>query len=436
MSDCKAMAEGFLKEIGLYTDLIDGDALLSAFREEMEAGLAGRESSLAMIPTYVGIDNEVPPDKAVVTLDAGGTNLRVGMAHSDATGQVAIDNGKFRKARMPGSEGREVDNDEFYGAFADWLEPVCAGADAIGFCFSYATEMDPSGDGVLLRWTKEIQAPGVVGTFVGRSILEKLAERGITNKKMLMLNDTVATLLAGKSQAGSRDYASYVGFILGTGTNTAYVESNANITKKPELDADACQAINCESGGFSKVPQSEADRRFDATTANEGMYKFEKMTSGGYLGGVAYHTLKMAAETALLSSAAAAKILSWEAVLENRTMDDFVWNPFAESIFTDPAFSETDLRRIWLIFSQITSRAALFAATNVSAAVIKTGVGFDPLHPVCVTIDGTTYYKQCGMRMQVERRLQKILGARGLHFDLVQVDEAPVLGAAVAGLTI
>ena len=70
------------------------------------------------------------------------------------------------------------------------------------------------------------------------------------------------------------------------------------------------------------------------------------------------------------------------------------------------------------------------------SAVLRTGEGRDPLHPVCVTIDGSTYYKTrtAMFKSRVEQGLRDILGARGVFFDTVFVEDAPMIGSAVAGL--
>ena len=83
------------------------------------------------------------------------------------------------------------------------------------------------------------------------------------------------------------------------------------------------------------------------------------------------------------------------------------------------------------------TRAAMYAAVNIAAAVIRTGAGTDTLYPVAVTIDGSTYYRTGTMAFasRIQTHLREILEPRGIHFDLLHVDEAPLIGAAVAGLT-
>jgi hexokinase len=87
----------------------------------------------------------------------------------------------------------------------------------------------------------------------------------------VLLNDTVATLLAGRAETSGRRFDSYIGFILGTGTNTAYVEQNANIKKATDLDPDKSQIVNVESGGFGKAPRGKVDPAFDAASVSPGV---------------------------------------------------------------------------------------------------------------------------------------------------------------------
>ena len=82
---------------------IDTDALLAEFDRQMDAGLAGGKSSLAMIPAYVDADRAVKTDTPINVLDAGGTNLRVATVRFDATGKAKIEG--LRKCAMPGTDG-------------------------------------------------------------------------------------------------------------------------------------------------------------------------------------------------------------------------------------------------------------------------------------------------------------------------------------------
>ena len=253
MASNKQTVSSFLDKYKMSASSYETDSMLNYFISEMEEGLAGKDSSLAMLNSYISADNDVPANKPVIVLDAGGTNLRVCILTFDEHGKASIDH--FSKYPMPGI-AHELSKKEFYDTISTYLEPVIDKADSIGFCFSYPTEVSPEKDGKLLYWTKEVKVPQVVGEYTGAGLLEALAAKGHRNKKVVLLNDTVACLLAGKAVGQQRQCSGYIGFILGTGTNTAYVESNAKIGKIEALEGS--QVINVESGITVNVPKAKS----------------------------------------------------------------------------------------------------------------------------------------------------------------------------------
>ncbi|WP_019614882.1 hexokinase family protein [Psychromonas ossibalaenae] len=425
----KSKVDSFLKKNEMSASGIDADAMLDDFCSEMRDGLAGNDSSLAMIASYVSADSSVPANKPVIVLDAGGTNLRVCTASFDEHGRVDIEH--FKKYQMPGI-AHELSREEFYTALCDYLEPVINKSDSIGFCFSYPTEISPEKDGKLLCWTKEVKVPEVVGEYIGAGLLEALAERGHKGKKLVLLNDTVAALLAGKAVGEQRRCDGYIGFILGTGTNTAYVESNRNIDKIESVDG--AQVINVESGNFNKCPQGIIDKQFDASTANPGAYIFEKMISGRYLGEVALEGIKQAAKDGLFSESAAAEISALNC-LETADLSLFLENPFnVVAPFCSDAILEADREILYYLVLDLIDRSAKLTAVNIAAAVVKGDAGRSPLYPVCINVDGSTYHKLHGLRAKCEAYLSDLLNSRGYYFKTIEVENAPVIGSAIAGL--
>ena len=417
-----------------FSSAVAADALLSEFDRQMDAGLAGRPSSLAMLPAFLDTTREVPVDTPVIVLDAGGTNLRVAVVWFDKTGKARVED--FQKYRMPGTDGREISADGFFATFAGFLEPVCQRSSAVGFCFSYPTEILPDLDGRLIRWSKQVEAPGVVGRLVGSSLAAELERRTGRRLAIRVLNDTVATLLAGKSAGIRRRYGSYVGFILGTGTNIAYLERNSRVAKVPGLKPDGFTIVNVESGSFDGAPRSDFDRAAVARLKGGDEGAFEKMVSGAYLGEVGIEVFRAAAEEGFFTPACAAAIRAIPS-LANKDFDDFVANPFeAPGPLAAVPWTDDDRRAAMALGEPVFLRAAALTAVNVAAAVIRTGEGRDPLHPVCVTVDGSTYWKtrSAMFRSRVEQDLRAILGARGIFFDPIFVEDAPLLGSAVAGL--
>jgi len=425
----------FLSARGLSSGAVDVDATLARFRHEMARGLAGTPVSLPMIPAYIGIDRPVPVGRPAIVLDAGGTNLRAALVSFDASGKPRME--KFSKIPMPGANGAHATAEMFYNTLAELLAPLLPEAEDIGFCFSYPAEITPDCDARLMCWTKNIDIPEMVGTLVGEGLSNALKKAGRGAKRITLLNDTVATLLAGKSAGISRRYSNYVGLILGTGSNTAYVAPHATILKVPGLPAGGAMAINVESGGFAGIPQTEFDRVFDTTTTNPGAYTFEKMIAGAYLGGLGRAVLQAAASRGFFSPPAARALLDC-AALPNMDLDEFCANPFTSfGALAKMPFNDDDRRAAMALCKPVFERAAILAAVNIAAAVLQTGDGADPLHPVAVTIDGSTYYrtKAVNLKSLVEQHLREMLNKRGVHVELLQVEDAPVIGAAVAGLT-
>ncbi|MBQ6137319.1 MAG: hexokinase [Kiritimatiellae bacterium] len=423
--------EEFLKDNGFTLAAeIDRQALLGAFLSEMEKGLKGEPSSLMMIPTFVSVTGKIPQGAKAAVLDAGGTNFRGGIV------SIPPKIEEKQNQPMPGTKG-EVGEDEFYDAFAAEIKRLEGKATVkkIGWCFSYPAEATKDLDARLVRWTKNIKAPAIVGQFVGRELLKRTG-----GTEIAVVNDTVATLLAAKATEGDKTYSSYIGFILGTGTNTAYVEKNSNILKMPGLDPDGSMIINAESGAFAKAPQSAFDKAADAKTGNPGIGLLEKMIAGAYLGGVGLEIYKAAAKEGLFSGKAAGAIAALPS-LETMDFDNFCagFRKEGRDNVLDTIFADADdakmARRLGV---PVFERAAVLTAIQLAAFVLKSGGGADAAAPVAINADGSTYYKTRAVPFAdtVKKELDDMLvKRRNVHYAITpQVDDAPMVGAGIAAM--
>jgi hexokinase len=423
----------WMRAQGISAELYDANELLRSFEQEMSAGLNGEPSSLAMIPSYISSGADLPKHEPVAVIDAGGTNLRVCLVSFSESGSIELL--KYTKQPMPGRD-HEISAATFYKVVVDALEPFADQFSRIGFCFSYPAEIQPNLDGRLLQWTKEVKIPELVGKEVGTGLIDALRARGISGKSLVMLNDTVATLLAGVVQGEQFNASTYIGFILGTGTNTAYAEKNENIGKLAEGFASGVQVINVESGGFSAFKRAPIDLELDAASENPGGHVFEKLLSGGYMSPLTLALFKqLAREGGGFSAPASEAVLAMKSLYIVDIGNLVRGNGHDIGFLGTDCFTAEDHEIMRRIFTCIVRRAALLTAVNIAAAVIKSGEGTDPERPVCVNIDGSTYYLTVGMEGLVQDYLKELLGARGLYIRCVQVDDAPVAGAAIAALT-
>ena len=385
MKKIKRNVTRFLRKYQMdYLD-VDIDLVIDSFLSEMQRGLAGKKSTLDMIPTYIEVGADVPTNKRVIVVDAGGTNFRVATVYFDDQKKAIIEN--LRLYKMPGVQ-HEIGKDEFFKIMAGYLKDVVAASQNIGFCFSYAVEMSPNKDGRLIRFSKEIKAKDVVGQSIGENLNRALASMGLGgDKKIILLNDTVVTLLAGVG-CQNRSFDSYIGFILGTGTNTCYVEKNSNIKKTlvrrsiseggKNLDLLKSQIINTESGNFGKIKQGKIDASFDKSTVNPGIHKFEKMISGAYLGPLCLATIHKACDDNLFSTGVANAL--WQiSELDTKDMNAFLLYPYGQNPLADAAKqgNADDSLTLYYIADRLTERAAKLTAINLSAMAIKSGQGTD-----------------------------------------------------------
>ena len=425
----------FLLRHGMDHSTIDMDACSRDYLDEMAQGLETHgQGSLQMIPTFLDAEREIPKNRPVLAIDAGGTNFRTASIHFNDAGKPVIQG--YAAFPMPGVE-EELDSEQFFTQVAGYLEPAIEGSDTVGFCFSYPLEMLRNHDGRLTRFTKEIKAKDVEGRLIGEELNNAIeGVLGRKKKQMVLLNDTVSTLLAGRAAYQGSVFDSYIGFILGTGMNCCYIEGNGNILKEPDLPPGKSQIINVESGAYGRAPRGELDRIFDMSTDTPGNSLYEKMISGGYFGQMLLTVLKTGGEEGLFSSHtrdALQKIIE----LDTKDAGAFFQSPMGDNLLSRciPGGAHSDRERLYFLIARLMERAAKFVAITLASIVLKSGKGCSPCLPVCITADGSTFYKFRSYQDTIKFYLKDFLVDRyNRYYQFVQVDNAPLVGAAIAGL--
>lgn len=435
MQGLRNRVEGFLKKYGMDAASVDLDNNCALFIDEMKNGLEG-SGSLLMIPTYIGMDRDIPVNESIIAVDAGGTNFRVAVIHFDENRKLVIED--FQNYPMPGSKS-EISKEEFFDTMADYIQPVLHKSNKISFCFSYPVEIMPDRDGRLIKFSKEVKVRDAEGELLGKNLMESFKKRGFANiRSIIVLNDTVATLLAGRAASPGRVFDGYIGFILGTGTNICYAEKCKNITKTPELAGNSGSIlINMESGGYSRVPRGQIDIEFDNSTLNPGDFAFEKTVSGAYQGGLMLAVIRKAAQEGLFSAEAAQKLNSISE-LAAKEIDDFLYYPYCDNVLANcvsQSGSDDDRTILYLLIDNIFERIAKFVTFSLTAVMEKTGEGRDPLKPVCITADGSTFYKSKLFRGKLDYYIRTYTNdVKGIYCEFVKVDNGTLIGTAIAGL--
>lgn len=414
-------AEKFMRSHGMDAGRVDIEKYSEMFCGCMERGLDGPTDTVPMLLTYLRGDAQVPKGEKAAVIDAGGTNFRAAL--------VSFEDDGFRlhginRSLMPGTE-RPAEWEEFITHCVDSIEPFLGETDKIGVCFSYPMESTRTVDGRVLSMTKQVKVLGASGKLIGESITGELGKRGVHGKRIVVLNDTPATLLGGLAGLDRSEYGGFIGLVVGTGVNTACMLPENGIKKLPS-GSDRKMLINVESGSFNGFTQGDFDRAMDAALPDTGCYTGEKMCSGAYFGELCRYTLVGAAKEGLFSQPAA------EYFEGLKRLETYEADAFGMGRLPD-FFSETDARRTVYIVSELYSRSSRCMSSILSGMLKLTGEGKEK--PVCIAVDGSLFKKSNLFREKLVEDMNAYAAKKlGRKFEFKTCEETSLLGAAAAAL--
>ncbi|MDO4378649.1 MAG: hexokinase [Erysipelotrichia bacterium] len=379
-------ADDFLFSHNQHPDQISIDEITRLMLTDMENGLNGQKSSLMMIPTYLTASTNFHSDESVIVIDAGGTNLRIAaLDFSEGKPKIL----KYEKKKMLGTD-ETLSWRQFISQLTDLLIPYLTFSKKIGFCFSFPAEILPNKDGKVLSFCKEVNITDCKNKILGEEIRRELTSRHLSDDiQIVVLNDTVATLLGGTNTESDQHFDGHIGLILGTGTNTAYVEKRDNI-KKLSFCATETMIINMESGMFDKVPQGDFDKIVDCYSNNPHDHKFEKMISGVYLGNVIAQTIKQADIVGLFSEKNKIRLLPDFSMVE---VDSFLRHPFGNNLLSEVCQNLQDKELLFYFIDKAIERSSKLVCANLAADILQMNGGKKRCMPTQIVIEGSTYHK-------------------------------------------
>lgn len=419
-------AAEFMKKNSMHPESIDLDASLDVYVREMEKGLK-EKAMFPMVPTYVHGDICVVTGKKALAVDVGGTNLRLGLVGVDSIGRLRTYG--LEKAQLPGLKG-PVSAEAFFGALADSIAPYLKSTDMISFSFAHEIKHTPDLDGHVIALSKELTVTGIEGESLGENLKKALAERGAAGAKVIVINDTVGVACSMACRSG--EYDSFIGLVMGTGTNTSYIEESENIIKINDAPSSS-MFINVESAEFIP-PRSLVDCELDAMTDLPGAAPLEKMISGRYVGNLFWLTVKHAAEEGILSDAFK-KEFEKHTIADTIAMSEFLNEPNGNGFYSGMCSDDKDRSALYTIADMMIKRGARLIALEIAGIAVKTGKGRDQGKPICVVAEGTTYYTLKGLKAEVEGLLYGWLKAKGIHVKVSRVSNAALKGIGAIGLS-
>lgn len=408
-----------LMDLGIHPDCVDEKKLSQEISEHMLRGLRGIGGSMMMIPTYLFGSGTIVPDEPVAVIDAGGTNLRAATVVIHSSGAEVIE---IKKSRMPGTD-RQITAEEMYDEFVKRIMPMMPASGRLALCFSYAFRSMPDGEAQIITMGKEISIEDCEGSLIREGMLRAFAKAGYKgDPKITVLNDTAAVLYS----ALASGYNDAVGFILGTGMNTAYFEKTRAVPKIGPVLHDRV-AINMESAYFSSPPCGMIDRKLDSASRNKGQALFEKMVSGVYLGEIACLSVIELAERGLMSDGTADRVRDTGALkLQHVTeLIERSSGPLAELC----ACNE-DIKTLRELFICIMRRSGKMTASLV-AAVIRRICADAEEKEVPVAVNGSTFLLNRTIREEFVKCLNELAGS-DFGFKLISRDDDTLVGSAAA----
>ncbi|KAJ3280079.1 glucokinase [Borealophlyctis nickersoniae] len=423
---------------------------------EMKKGLQADGHQLLMIPSHVVSRPTGNETGTVLALDMGGSNFRVCEVYLEGQGRLRMKQRKY----VISEELKKGHGDKLFDFFAEMLEKFLdeSGSDKtktrkLGFTFSFPVEQTALDAGTLAFWNKGFTCEGVVGQDVVGLLNAAIKRRGLNINVNAIVNDTVGTLM---THAYS-DPQTYIGVILGTGTNAAYVERTEEIGKWNGPNKTGEMIINTEWGAYNEpsiLPITAYDMALDRASNRPKSMIFEKMISGMYLGEIVRYVLLDLVSTGELFKGRSSQKLRTPFEFETANMSRIertqIPDPFEISFFTSdhslelsdtkavledimqiPSTSVADRRIVKHVCELVGTRAARLSAAGVAAIVTK----MNRLDACTVAIDGSLFEHYPHFANRMRDALREMLGLAAENIILEQARDGSGQGAALIAAT-
>ena len=403
------------------------------FATEVTARLAGKNSSLMMLPAFVGRPTRHERG-AFLSLDFGGTNVRVAEVMLDGSGSVTM--GRMRRVSLKNpAEGHdytraEVQVTELFDYLAKQVAFFHDGTPKnLGHSFSFASRQTSLAHASLAGWSKEIRVGGVAGQDIGELLSAALGRQDIFNiRPVAVVNDTTATLLAAAYARPDAD----LGSVCGTGHNTCCYEPLGNDSRK-------VMAFNAESGGFDRLDFTAVDDALDGESGHPGKQRLEKMVAGRYLGELTRRMLwegRGNCGSGLIGNCGPFRtvdgISSKDAALFAGDETDELENIRHWLGEQAPGIANTAAERRFVkeVTVLVVQRAANLVAATYDGFLKRIDPAKTGTH--AIGINGSLYEKMPGFACGIKTALRDKGGWEEGQVDLQVMDEAPLVGAAIA----
>ncbi|XP_039595457.1 LOW QUALITY PROTEIN: hexokinase HKDC1 [Polypterus senegalus] len=252
--------------------------------------------------------------------------------------------------------------------------------------------------GTLISWTKGFKATDCEGQDVVDMLREGIKRRNEFDLDIVaVVNDTVGTMMT----CAYEDPKCEIGLIVGTGSNTCYMEEMKNIETVEGDEGRMC--VNTEWGGFGdngciEYLRTRFDREVDEQSLNAGKQRYEKMTSGMYLGEIVRQILLDLTRRGLLFRGQISERLRTRGIFETKFLSQIESDRLAllqvRGILQQLGLDSTcdDSIIVKEVCGVVSRRAAQLCGAGMAAIVdkMRENRGLEHLE-ITVGVDGTLY---------------------------------------------
>uniref|UniRef100_A0A8C4ELX1 Hexokinase-3 n=1 Tax=Dicentrarchus labrax TaxID=13489 RepID=A0A8C4ELX1_DICLA len=372
-------------------------------RSGLEAGLKSKgPSTIKMLPSFVYRTPDGNEHGKYLALDLGGTNFRALLVNFKKGLQQ--NSRLYHKIYTIPLEIMQGTGEELFdhiaqcvSDFLDYMGMKNAHLPA-GFTFSFPCEQTAIDTGTLVSWTKGFKATDCEGQDVVSMLREAIKRRNEFDLDIVaVVNDTVGTMMS----CAYEDPQCEIGLIAGTGTNVCYMEQLKNIEKTQEKTGKMC--INTEWGGLGDDGSLDDiitpyDIEVNQNSINPGKQRFEKLTSGMYLGEVVRQVLLDLTRGGLLFRGHVTEALKTPGIFQTKYLSQIESDRLAllqvRSILQQLGLDSTceDSIIVKEVCGAVSRRAAQLCGAGMAAVVdkIRENRGLDHLN-ITVGVDGALY---------------------------------------------
>uniref|UniRef100_A0A672F9R8 hexokinase n=1 Tax=Salarias fasciatus TaxID=181472 RepID=A0A672F9R8_SALFA len=348
-------------------------------RAALQAGLkTDGPSEVKMLPSFVYRTPDGSEHGKYLALDLGGTNFRAMLVNfKKGLQQNTKLYHKIYKIPLEIMQGTGEELFDYLaqcvGDFLDYMGMKNTRLPA-GFTFSFPCEQTALDTATLLSWTKGFKATNCEGHDVVDMLREAIKRRDFDLDIVALVNDTVGTLMS----CAYEDPQCQVALIAGTGSNVCYMEEGGN---GQHSDADFSKmCINTEWGGLGDDGtlddiMTSDDTEVDQNSINPGKQRFEKLTSGMYLGEIVRRVLLNLTIRGLLFKGYVSEALKTPGIFETKYLSQIESG-------SNRLFSVAILIKVFIVL----------CGAGMAAVVdkIRENRGLDRLN-ITVGVDGTLY---------------------------------------------